>query len=962
MKKNRLQTQIQYMRRQKGMLIIIALAILFILLILATALIFQGGTALQYSLRFRRMNLAERTIQITRVRFEETFQSKSPGERHKDKGKDKGIPLLPTSGKFVVYPEIGESGKKYNFEMSGTFEKGHSIYRPVPEEPGYKKSEGFQPDEIPLVGYQDACLEKGFRDTPVSPWHSLVVLSARNGKRYLTMYSGAFPYGIYAPRGKVFLDSARSFSNPTMAKMIKHAFDESLNYSGIPISIRAKKGIEIKDFPHGRAYNSEEGKISIQGGGIGFSGIKFKEDYSLEVSAQIENAIKELSDVTLDKTSYLIGTPLNLVSIFEGKFDFGQIFSLEQAREIPFPILPTWQNLGAIQNFMFHVPKPPDLAPDYSHDEETRKQLAKLKRLQKKWEGVDPGKLKEKKKAEYDKDMKQIQKIVDELKRKGKEGEPGQAPKTRKDEKSFSNIGYNYINMLKGVIDKIGILFSKGPKEFMRNLLDRVRVVHYRDGPPDIEFIHKGGDTTGFKWVSNWSVPRGRTVKLKQNVTILGDLWIQDGAVFHVVGNLTVKSPPGESKNPLAPCGRVHLGKGSVLIVDGNFQCEGKKFLGSVSVDSPLGKVNYITSAILCTGNVTIPHGTVPGIKFNTLAGELVGGELETFLDTVLDVAPHIAKVLGPFHRRKCYFASYADTITVIITPVGPIPFPSFLPKKNYTIPIFKIFTMAYTINLNMMLGENLFLDTDWWILGKGVVPILPKIPGITLVKDAFSETTFEGIGKEILNDIGDVVINCFLKEIGPQIIIYAVGTILSAVIQSVAGISIDLAGIFSKFAGSESGLKGLKNKIRLAANKTLKKICSDVYAILKEHMKKSVKIRYYETPGVLVYSGKKLKIGEKEKKGEFSKCILASGMFVSQQDMEIYANQTVGCLISVNGNITARDFYYYPYFTRASLTIPKKFDTAIENLVHFKNPKSEKKPLGIGLVKYHIIGEGWEK
>lgn len=780
----------------------------------------------------------------------------------------------------MVYPEIGESGERYEFEMYGKFEKGHSIYRPLPDDPGYKEGEGFQPDEIPLVGYQDACLEKGFADNPVSPWHSLVVLSTHNGERYLAMYSGAFPYGIYAPQGKIVLDSARSFSNPSISYMVEHKFDDDLNYSGVPIDIRAKTGIEIKDFPHGRAYNAEEGKINIQGGGIGFSGIKFKKDYSLEISEQIENAIKELSGVTLDKTKYLIGTPLDIISIFGGKSDFGQIFSLEQAIVMPFPILPTWKNLGPIQNFMFHVPQPPDFAPDYSRDKKTRKQIEEIQRLQKKGEGVDPSKLDDEKKEEYEKDMKWIRKLINDLNRKGKKGEPGQAPRTRKDEENYKNKGYNYINMLKNILGKIGILLSKGPKEFMRNILDKVRVVHYREGPPDIEFIHKGGNTTGFKWVSNWAVPRGRTVKLKQNVTILGDLWIQDGAVFHVVGNLTVESPSEESRNPLAPCGRVHLGKGSVLIVDGDFQCEGEKLLGSVCVDSPLGKVNYITSAILCTGNVTIPHGTVPGIKFNTLAGELVGGDLQTFLDTVIDIAPHIAKALGPFHRRKCYFASYADTITVVITPVGPIPFPSFLP-------------MAYTINLNMILGENLFLDTDWWILGKGVVPILPKIPGITLVKDAFSEVTFQRIGREILNDIKNVVINSFLKEIGRQIIIQAVSTILSAVVQQVAGISIDLNAIFSRFAGSESGLKDLKSKIKLSVNNTLEKICSDVYVILKEHIKKTVKIKYYETPGVLIYSGKKLKIGEKEKKGEFSKCILASGMFVSQQDMEIYANQT---------------------------------------------------------------------
>ena len=103
------------------------------------------------------------------------------------------------------------------------------------------------------------------------------------------------------------------------------------------------------------------------------------------------------------------------------------------------------------------------------------------------------------------------------------------------------------------------------------------------------------------------------------------------------------------------------------------------------------------------------------------------------------DVAPNLAKVAGPFHTRKPFFASYAATfqLTMVPTPVGTIPVPSPipLPRKNVLVPIFRGFTYAYAPALNASIGENLYTHADWWGFGQGTVPVLPKIDPMRMVK-----------------------------------------------------------------------------------------------------------------------------------------------------------------------------------------------------------------------------------
>jgi hypothetical protein len=88
----------------------------------------------------------------------------------------------------------------------------------------------------------------------------------------------------------------------------------------------------------------------------------------------------------------------------------------------------------------------------------------------------------------------------------------------------------------------------------------------------------------------------------------------------------------------------------------------------------------------------------------------------------------------------------------------------------------------------------------------------------------------------------------------------------------------------------------------------------------------------------------------------------------VANDDIESYADRTVGCMISVNGNVTARNFQYYPYFTRASLNQPLKYNRPLwEYIVEFWKSdavkfESTEPPIEIGKTIVHVVGEGWDK
>jgi hypothetical protein len=89
-----------------------------------------------------------------------------------------------------------------------------------------------------------------------------------------------------------------------------------------------------------------------------------------------------------------------------------------------------------------------------------------------------------------------------------------------------------------------------------------------------------------------------------------------------------------------------------------------------------------------------------------------------------------------------------------------------------------------------------------------------------------------------------------------------------------------------------------------------------------------------------------------------------AVGMFVAGGDIVINAKQTVGVLISEKGSIRAQQLLHNPYFSTASIYMPKRgpnwntlaWFTAIFDLAYADDSK---KALEIGPGAYHVTSQG---
>ncbi len=612
------------------------------------------------------------------------------------------------------------------------------------------------------------------------------------------------------------------------------------------------------------------------------------------------------------------------------------------------------------------------------------------------------------------------------------------------------------------------------------------RLVHFRGGKIDATFSRGNKSEKDAKdtitITSDWTVPRGRTLKLDCNLQVIGDIWIQDGATLYISGDLKIcgtddltdsngsnnamafnsgmkkGGSPGSAngskstgtsgnnndeekteiklanaqidlmkkgkKEYFKPSGRVFLGKSANLLVGGDFSCTGSPEKGSILVDSEIEDITYITSSIICKGNVKIPHGILPAISPTSLGTYLDKKgvkDWKKFLRDVELVSSQVAKVAGPFEKRLCCFNRYPDPITILnLTEFGipiVVPFPTFYSTRtNMNIGIFRGLSLTYFLILNGTMGENLFTDSRWWALLRedelysetktpkeedvkeflyskevqeafGGVPVFPKLGSrmalencvntfknipvkdmdgyamnarfcleITMynqICEVLMAKLFEEIFVEIFKDVFEGTE--FLKDFGEKGC-EKIGEWFAEMLFN---------GKVEEFEKSlvECNPAPAVMTLGIASNIYMKSKTAELQKILSE---KKPDFLIHEISGVLIYSGKKLKIGDSDQSS--GSCILAPGLFIADSDIECYADRTIGCMISVNGNISARDFHYYPYFTRASLNKPAHIKSAIWTYIKEffvtdnDNYKSSDPPLEIGKTIYHIIGEGWDK
>lgn len=315
----------------------------------------------------------------------------------------------------------------------------------------------------------------------------------------------------------------------------------------------------------------------------------------------------------------------------------------------------------------------------------------------------------------------------------------------------FSYIGLfvdRYADFAEIAVKLIGAIFdgdSFDPDVLLKFFCKEVRLVHLQGGKPDPEpskmFMKTvTGDFKSFNIDKTWTVPRGRTFRIRCGMAIKGDLWVQRGACMIVDGDLLMF--PKDGVSPFLPKGRIYLEEGASLLVGGNIEGAGDSSFGSLVVGSPVGREHPINCAVICQGKVNLPYGTRSGIALDDLARGLeeefkFTGVSEPLETVFTDILPNVSKILGPFSTRCCYFARWATTI--IIPTEFPVPIPAPIPDKqheNKLCTVFRALTMVYTVHLNATLGENLMTSTSWWLIGKERVPMVPKLDPYALKND----------------------------------------------------------------------------------------------------------------------------------------------------------------------------------------------------------------------------------
>lgn len=576
-------------------------------------------------------------------------------------------------------------------------------------------------------------------------------------------------------------------------------------------------------------------------------------------------------------------------------------------------------------------------------------------------------------------------------------------PKTTTEDGSFNNSGWPFISICTNankvlIVEQLNIEGSEKyallGTELMADREAKYRLSHF--GSADFTTNFTSINSSNFQFNGTLTVPRGRTLKQPGDLTITGDLWVQDGGLLYVTGSLNVKAPANPNQNiheMVRPSGRVFLGSGSAIIVDGDFQCAGSKALGSVVLTSPAEKIYTITSCIYSNnGSVTLPYGITPGIAMDELAAD--GGVIPAqgkMLQKMMSYAANMAKICGPFHVRKSFFASNAASLLVfrhkaLGVGIDPLNFPLLMPLKqnlnNVPNDILAILSQAFTLKLNAYLGENFFTHSDWWLFGEGVLPIIPKMDHSLVSKETIELADMEAALGEVVaidTETGPVLLEGTIAIDAAEVASKALPEIYGCFVekefqnncdQTAATSATDIknaaADAYMPFTEVVKEADNLKSTFA-NARQYFKTFCETAYPIMENHLPGGISQKpFVGCPGILIYAGENVNMGQKG--GEVFKDFLpASGLIIASKDLVINGSfRMVGCLVSLKGNINATDtkLRFYPYFTRASLYSPKNVGGSLSTnfkLVSDDNLKSGQDPQNVGITLPHIQAEGWD-
>lgn len=451
------------------------------------------------------------------------------------------------------------------------------------------------------------------------------------------------------------------------------------------------------------------------------------------------------------------------------------------------------------------------------------------------------------------------------------------------------------------------------------------------------------------------TVPAGRTFRLRKNLQVNQNIWVQKGACLVVDGNLDVLSDPKEIApvvGSLLRTGILFVEEGGTVLVGGNLTAN------QVTVTGPAGKVRGITSAILVKGTIHVHNGMKPGITFSDLFGYVfksddVAEALETF---TYRIAPNVAKlpVLGPFHARKPYFATYPTAFRIIIIPpLPPIVYPTFEPVgSNLNNQIFRTLSYFYAVHMNLTLGENFMTCSDFWKVGENRVLILPKaLSGAAVASiqgmvqkiktnfDRLLNLSFSDV-KSFVSDAVENVAKVFLKNHLPKLLV-TVGTqmLLSFVPFGDVANSVFQPIIEAIFASILTG-DGYATALGIPVDGG----SESAFGQIEEFAGTRDRLFFAEVPGVLMYSGRRIDMDGGRNITIGGRTIstagqsMAAGLFVANGVVDLDVDYTLGAAISLTSDVRMKRLLYYPPFTQASLYLPKDMGDGGTNITSLDN------------------------
>ena len=820
-------------------------------------------------------------------------------------------------------------------------------------------------------------------------------------------FSHTFPYGIYAPKGSITASSISSFANP-----LEYESDQPITEeTGRPVDLCAGRDITVSDFySSGRAL-SVQGNVSLPSGtnspgAIAFSGHPIRPN---PWETQFQNLVtlsNTVAEGSLDKTGFFddqVFTSEHLRQLFSGDMSgLESIFGVGQACKVPFFPIPAVQDDVLLFVFYIHHPYPVDFSGVARSGDDSKKLEEKSKELQVKQEELkekqeeldaeqskkDPDKSKVKSlkgevsdlEEEIDKLNKQIEdlskKLSDDADDIQKNITQSKVPQTGTEDAEQVTKGWSYLFILSDILKfAVDLISGKDPFEAV---FEPCRV------------IHLGGSNPGWNWSdgsidmkANLTVPRGRTLQLsKSHVKVRGDVYLQEGAVLKIDGNLTVEVP-GEwtdfkgveaSDYGGFPNGRVIIEEGASLIVSGDLDVQGGSYHeGSILVSSEYGPNNALTRLVQAGGDITLKHGMTPVVKFGDLVDELAhenkalqGFNDDFFRPLVEEVFTVTGKMpyVGPWQWRKSWFASYATTFEFIpwleeFGLGGPWPIP--LPYDNCLIKVFNYMSMIYSVELNAMTGENLYTHSPFWLFGQGVTPVFlkvnPKLVEDDLAGLEWGKITLESIEEEAL---------AFLKDDMPKFAVNVIENIITEIIeQSVRS----LIPFNPPSCGSKENEEA--KEIEEVVEEFLKDALKEFGGIAKRSFQKillTMKNEVYnhingsdeaysvnrQLPGIVVAAGGQLNISQD------TQSILALGLLIAENDINIGSNQTVGTVISLEGRVNLEALLHYPYFDRVSLYQPKKHVDVFTSLLEFGDPTGSNAG-DVSPIFARRVAEGWK-